>query len=76
MTYQKTGKSLLVNNIQNVSFDDRSSDTSQSIKGQEAIYEQSESKTTTSDEKLPTAEERLGTTTASVEKPKTDEENK
>lgn len=76
LTYQKSGKSLLVNNIQNVSFDDRSSDTSEGIKGQEAIYEQSESKTTTSDEKLPTAEERLGTTTASVEKPKTDEENK
>lgn len=85
LSYQKSGKKFLVNQIQNVSFDDYSTDSGDSIKGQEAIYEQPESSSSepeSSSSAMPTAEERLGTQSSTtqpsssetVEKPKTSEE--
>lgn len=82
LTYQKSDKKFLVNNVENISFDDNvasSNSTTGGITGQESIYEQPVQSTTESDAKkssgdMPTTEERLGKTTESVEKPKTDEE--
>lgn len=85
LTYQKSGKKFLVNQIQNVSFDDYSTDLGDSIKGQEAIYEQEEGSSSESESpsnNMPTTEERLGKQTGTtqpsnsetVEEPKTSEE--